>query len=290
MKSQLPQYTPPTSLVGYRRVPEWQRQSNFRARVLAALVRGLLYLALIPAILSAGVVGASLELGSSWSEAFRNVKVVANATIETYRTHFSLVTMSAHILLSLESDEAPDDLDMIAYVAEIRSKTSELSASIDRTLADYLKRQVELSKQRRQLGEQANRPVDNSAPTLTSVAYAGLLAALVPLLIYWLLGYMLTRWWLSVRARETVEFHQARVLRAQNRKEKKEKARTEKSSSGEFAPPLVKLPDEQQAYEPVSSLFDQEMGVAEAPSLIDPYEISTPSSIPPKKYPESKSE
>ena len=186
--------------------------SNFRARVTALLIRWCLYLALIPAILSAGVVGASLELGSSWGEAFRNVRVVATATMETYETHFDLFALSFQILLSLEGEDKPDDLDMIAYVAEIRSKTSELSASIDRTLANYLRQQVERSKARRKQQEKEGDFVAMmQGPTLTSVATSSMIAALIPIILYWILSFLLTRWWLNIRARETVLFHYQRL-------------------------------------------------------------------------------
>lgn len=92
------------------------------------------------------IVGASIELGSSWSEAFKNVSLVAKATSETYQTQAHLLQLSTEILLSLEREDSVDDLDLIVYVAEVRSKTSELSASVDRTLADYLKKQVKKNR------------------------------------------------------------------------------------------------------------------------------------------------
>jgi hypothetical protein len=183
-------------------------------------LRWLLYIALIPAMLSGGVIGASLELGSTWSEAVRNVNVVAETTVETYRTHFDLIMLSAQILLKIEGEAKADDLDMIAYVAEVRSKTSELSASLDRALADYVKSQVKRSKERKAAQNQnqtgAKSAPDQSPPpvTLGDILSSGVFGSLCPLLLYWLIGYVMTRWWLNIRARETVRFHKKRVERS----------------------------------------------------------------------------
>ena len=191
----------------YRRIPELRRTSNFRSRLILICLRWILYLLLIPSILSGVIIGASIELGSSWSEAFKNVSLVAKATSETYQTQAHLLQLSTEILLSLEREDSVDDLDLIVYVAEVRSKTSELSASVDRTLADYLKKQVKKNRARsRALAEGVANPV--SAPvTLDSLLSLSLLGAIFPILCYWLLSYLITRWWLDKRARETVAMY-----------------------------------------------------------------------------------
>ena len=201
--------------VSYRRVPEWKRPSTIQARLTVFFLRLILYVALIPAMLSGGVIGASLKLGATWSDAVKNVSVVAETTVDTYRTHFDLLKLSAQILFRLEGEAQADDLDMIAYVAEVRSKTSELSASLDRALADYVKRQVKRSKERKAAQAQNQSGADSSpvaAPiSLGDILFSGVIGAFCPLILYWILGYFMTRWWLNVRARETVEFHRKRI-------------------------------------------------------------------------------
>lgn len=189
----------------YRRLSELKRPSNFRLRLMTILIKWCLYILLIPATFGGMIVGASLKLGSTWGEAFSNVSLVADATVETYKTHAHLLKLSAEILLSLEKDEAVDDLDMIVYVAEVRSKTSALSASVDQSLVSYLKGQVEKKK-----ALHKNSPSKESFITLKSLLISSLIGALVPILLYWILGYILTRIWLDKRAHETVEIYLSR--------------------------------------------------------------------------------
>lgn len=170
-------------------------------------MRWVLYLLLIPGILSGVIIGASLELGSSWSEAFKNVSLVAEATSETYQTQAHLLKLSTEILFSLEREESVDDLDLIVYVAEVRSKTSELSASVDRTLADYLKSQVKKNKEQALNAQKDDQSQRGDPITLSSLLYASLLGAIAPLLIYWFVSYFITRRWLDLRARETVKIY-----------------------------------------------------------------------------------
>ena len=191
----------------YRRIPELSRPTTFRSRLLLALLRWLLYLLLIPGILSGVIVGASLELGSTWSEAFRNVSLVAEATSETYQTQAHLLTLSTEILLSLDREESVNDLDLIVYVAEVRSKTSELSASVDRTLANYLKAQVKKNKEKAARESAGHQVISTPPVTLSSLLYASLLGMIAPILLYWLLSYFITRRWLDLRAHETVEMY-----------------------------------------------------------------------------------
>lgn len=192
-----------------RRVPEWRRPSTFRARLISLSLKWLLYFMLIPSMLSGGVIGASLELGSTWGEAFKNVSLVAQTTLSTYETHLDLIELSAQVLLKLDGEAQASDLDMITYAAEVRSRTSALSAEIDKALADYLKRQVERSRQR----ATADRPVPSSAEpvTLEEVLGGGVFGALIPLLMYWLLSYALTRWWLIARDRETLSLYTSSI-------------------------------------------------------------------------------
>lgn len=153
------------------------------------------------------IVGASLKLGSTWGEAFSNVSLVAEATVETYKTNAHLLKLSAEILFSLEKDEAVDDLDMIVYVAEVRSKTSALSASVDQSLVSYLKDQVEKKKIHRQGASSLE-----SFITLKSLLISSVIGAIVPILLYWIFGYILTRIWLDKRAHETVEIYLSRQI------------------------------------------------------------------------------
>lgn len=200
--------------VKYRRVPEWRRKSNLHTRFSLFILRCLLYIALIPGMLGGVVVGASLELGASWNEAFKNVGIVSQTTIETYKTHFDLIKLSAQIILKLEGEDHADDMEMVAYAAEVRSKTSELSASLDRALADYLKKQVKRSKARRLKRESSKGAMEQLPPvTLSDILMSGIMGALCPLFLYWILGYFMNRWWLNVRARETIEFHKRRIER-----------------------------------------------------------------------------
>ena len=167
----------------------------------------MLYLLLIPGILSGVIIGASLELGSSWSESFKNVSLVAQATSETYQAQAHLMKLSTEILFSLDREESVDDLDLIVYVAEVRSKTSELSASVDRTLADYLKAQVKKNKAQAAKSGQNGKSHHMTSVTLSSLLYASLWGAIAPILIYWVLSYFITRRWLDLRAQETVAMY-----------------------------------------------------------------------------------
>ena len=198
-----PSPAPPPSPL-WKRVPELARHTTLTVRLSSLFIKWLLYIALIPGVLSGGVVGASLELGSSWGEAFHNVSLVGRATLETYQTHLELINISARVLLRLEGEPHASDLDMIAYAAEVRSKTSELSASIDKSLADYLKKQVEQAKRDH---SQAPQTPQVAPVTLKSVLKASALGALFPLILYWLISYALTRWWLTQRDRETVKLY-----------------------------------------------------------------------------------
>ena len=205
--------------VKYRRIPEWKRKSNFQTRLIMWLLRWALYIALIPAMLSGAVIGMSLKLGATWDESVKNVNLVAQTTLETYETHYDLIKLSGQILFKLDEENANEDMDMIVYAAEVRSKMSELSASLDRALAKYLKQQVARSKQRKALAKAQGASGDAvavaEAPiTLSDVLFSGILGALSPLLIYWLLSYLLTRFWLNIRARETVRYHRSRIERA----------------------------------------------------------------------------
>jgi len=185
-------------------IPEWRRPSTFRARLISLSLKWLLYLSLIPSMLSGGVIGASLELGSTWGEALRNVRLVAQTTLSTYETHLDLIELSAQVLLKLDGEAQATDLDMITYAAEVRSRTSALSAEIDKALADYLKRQVERTRAKR---SGSSSKSSATAVTLGDVISGGLSGALIPLLLYWLLSYLLTRWWLLVRDRETLTLY-----------------------------------------------------------------------------------
>ena len=187
------------TVIKYRRVAEFRR-STFKVRLAIGLLKWCLYLLLIPAFFSGMIMGASLQLGSTWGEAFTNVSIVAEATTETYKTHAHLIKLSAEILFSLERDESIDDLDLIVYVAEVRSKTSELSASVDRTLADYLRAQVEKKK-----AKVKAHPSAEDSLTLKSLLTSSVIGGTVPILFYWILSYLLTRVWLDRRGQETIE-------------------------------------------------------------------------------------
>jgi hypothetical protein len=207
-----PIFSPPPSPASppspsWRRVPELARHTTLTVRLSSLLIKWLLYIVLIPGVLSGGVVGASLELGSSWGEAFHNVSLVGRTTLETYQTHLELINISARVLLRLEGEPHASDLDMIAYAAEVRSKTSELSASIDKSLADYLKKQVEQAKRDDSQASQTPQAPQRAPVTLKSVLKASALGALFPLMLYWLISYALTRWWLTQRDRETVKLY-----------------------------------------------------------------------------------
>lgn len=187
-------------------ISEWKRPSTFRTRLLSLVLKWLLYFMLIPAMLSGSVIGASLKLGSSWGEAIKNVSLVAQTTLSTYETHLDLIKLSAQIILKLEGESHSSDLDMIAYAAEVRSRTSALSAEIDKTLADYLRRQVELSK-KRTIDTSNSTPSEAEIVTLEEVIGGSIIGAIIPLFMYWILSYLLTRWWLMIRDRETLSIY-----------------------------------------------------------------------------------
>jgi len=188
------------------RVPEWRRSSTFRARLISLCLKWALYIMLIPGLLSGAVIGASLELGSSWSDAFKNLRLITQTTVSTYETNIELIELSTNMLLSLEGEGQPSDLDMITYAAEARSQMSALSAELDQALANYLKAQVQRSKERA-ASAAARGEVLSDPVTLSSVFNASLIGALIPLALYWVLSYLLTIWWLNQRDRETLEIY-----------------------------------------------------------------------------------
>jgi len=161
---------------------------------------------LIPGLLSGAVIGASLELGSSWSDALKNLRLITQTTVSTYETNIELIELSTNMLLSLEGEGQPSDLDMITYAAEARSQMSALSAELDQALANYLKAQVQRSKERA-ASAAARGEVLSDPVTLSSVFNASLIGALIPLALYWALSYLLTIWWLNQRDRETLELY-----------------------------------------------------------------------------------
>ena len=188
------------------RVPEWRRPSTFRARLISLCLKWALYIMLIPGLLSGAVIGASLELGSSWSDALKNLRLITQTAISTYETNIELIELSTNMLLSLEGEGQPSDLDMITYAAEARSQMSALSAELDQALANDLKAQVQRSKERA-ASAAARGEVLSDPVTLSSVFNASLIGALIPLALYWALSYLLTIWWLNQRDRETLELY-----------------------------------------------------------------------------------